>query len=306
MVCPRCFGRESVQAPKIHVNMAMSFHLNSPHLFRYYCSAGLDVIRSLRMKVTPPIEFNDPFEFLPRVETDFSRQSVVKQLVNQRMLKSVWKELQIAEPFESFKTHYLKLFKKEGSKVVGSTLKMLQDESNKLRDGIISFMSARFGLICYSEVPDDILMWAHYARGHTGFAVGFDAGHPSFRKAGNLAPVVYRSERVTATYGKKGFDLSEVAVELLRSKSPHWSYEKEWRQLFNLRDCNRVESVDGAARYFKKLPPKAIHSVILGNRCPPDFVTRVLEALDSDKLRHVHLQRAVLHERDYKMTIEDF
>lgn len=30
------------------------------------------------------------------------------------------------------------------------------------------------GVICFSSSKNNILLWSHYANGHTGFAVGFD------------------------------------------------------------------------------------------------------------------------------------
>lgn len=35
-----------------------------------------------------------------------------------------------------------------------------------------------------SEKADDLLMWAHYAKHHEGFVIGFDGKHPMFKGTG--------------------------------------------------------------------------------------------------------------------------
>ena len=50
----------------------MKFQLDSDVLYKYCDPRGIDILQSLRLKVTPPNQFNDPFEFMPRVETEIS------------------------------------------------------------------------------------------------------------------------------------------------------------------------------------------------------------------------------------------
>jgi len=40
-----------------------------------------------------------------------------------------------------------------------------------------------FGIACFSERVDDILMWAHYSQGHTGFCLEFGTEFPPLHKA---------------------------------------------------------------------------------------------------------------------------
>lgn len=118
-----------------------------------------------------------------------------------------------------------------------------------------------------------------------------------------LLPVLYRSERVGATIGPDGnLKLREEADIFFRSKSSHWSYEKEWRQFFPLKESEQITTKDGTALYFQKLPPKAIQTVILGMRCSPELTKEIKGILKQSKFRHVLLQRAVPHERDFRLS----
>ena len=49
-----------------------------------------------------------------------------------------------------------------------------------------------FGVCCFSEKCDDVLMWSHYSEKHTGACLGFDTNNEFFK---NLRQVDYQSER---------------------------------------------------------------------------------------------------------------
>src|SRR5204862_2146855 len=103
---------------------------------------------------------------------------------------------------------------RRGSRHLGRTLRGLQEMATRAKESALAFMSPRFALACYSEIPDDILMWAHYAKSHQGLVVGFHATHRFFRNAKNTMPVIYRSERVDASYDHRGLNFREPAVAL--------------------------------------------------------------------------------------------
>jgi hypothetical protein len=51
---------------------------------------GIDILRSLRLKVTPPVEFDDPFEFAPRVPDDLSHSGAEQILQNPKVLRGAY------------------------------------------------------------------------------------------------------------------------------------------------------------------------------------------------------------------------
>jgi len=80
------------------------------------------------------------------------------------------------------------------------------------------------GVLCLTEVPDNLLMWAHYASGHRGICL-------KFRHTGFFS----RAQRVRYNYEPRTidpFDGSPVGLQiasLLVTKTTAWAYEKEWR-----------------------------------------------------------------------------
>jgi len=92
--------------------------------------------------------------------------------------------------------------------------------------------------ICsFSETPDSITMWSHYADQHRGFCIeyGVEELPPSDGFVRMLFPVVY-SERLfdatryfqAAIRDRNKFNVLFPTLAALY-KSPEWSYEKEWR-----------------------------------------------------------------------------
>lgn len=283
----------------------LTFQLDAEGLFKYCDQRGIDILQSLRLAVTPPIRFNDPFEFMPKVDFVFTPEKIRRGLRSKRMLHQLWKEMKIPMDFEAFRSLYLNRFEQMGERRVKATLKKLQAAADKARDGVLEFMSGAFALACYSEVADNFLMWSHYTAGHQGMVIEFNVKNEFFIKPENLMPVVYRSERVNASYGPRGLSFNEPNISLVRTKNLDWSYEKEWRQMFPLKTCTKVHGADGNVSYFQPLPPKALKSVILGTRCKAATENAVRELILRRDLRHVKVKRAILHERNFRLKIVD-
>lgn len=281
----------------------LTFHLDTERLFKYCDPRGLDIVQSLRLKVTPPDQFNDPFEFMPKVEFRVSPAAIRKGLVADKLLRRLWRDLYPEMEFGTFRGLYVSHFEKESTTHVKSVLKQLQVAADQARDNILDFMSSKFALACYSEIADNFLMWSHYTLGHQGIVIAFNLKDRFFAKAENLMPVAYRSERVNASYDRKGLSFDEPEICLVRTKNLDWSYEKEWRQMFPLRKCVKVHVDAGRVCYFQSLPPTAISYVILGVRCRPETEAAIRELVRRRDLRHVRVRRAVLHERDYRLKI---
>ncbi len=283
----------------------LTFQLDADGLFKYCDQHGIDILQSLRLKVTPPIRFNDPFEFMPKVDFVITLQEIGRGLRSKRRLHQFWKQMKIPMDFATFRNLYLNRFEQVGERRVKATLKKLQATADSARDGILEFMSGAFALACYSEVADNFLMWSHYTAGHQGMVIEFNVGNEFFMKPENLMPVVYRSERVNASYGPRGLSFNEPNISLVRTKNLDWSYEKEWRQIFPLKTCTKVHGADGNVIYFQPLPPKALKSVILGTRCKAATENAVRELIERRDLQHVKVKRAILHESDFRLKIVD-
>lgn len=97
----------------------------------------------------------------------------------------------------------------------------------------------KFGICALTPKPNNLLMWAHYAKNHEGFCVGIDSGI-LYEIQQNLAkqhkPVVLLKIKYSKKMPDINFfqsmlsnDFKNHILQLLTSKSTHWEYEDEYR-----------------------------------------------------------------------------
>lgn len=281
----------------------LTFHLGQDFLFKYCDARGIDILQSLRLKVSPPNQFNDPFEFLPKVDFCIDETAMKRVMTDQDALRSVWEESGREMPFEDFATMVKAMSENVGLEHVASARRMFQELALLRQSDVVDFISKTYALACYSEISDNLLMWSHYTDRHRGIVVGFNLKNSFFSQATNLMPVSYRSDRVSATYDSEGFASDEHELSIERTKSLVWSYEREWRQRFRVKDCTKIHNPDGTTCLYVSIPSDAIASVTFGVRCRPETEKIVRELKKQPDLQHVRLSRAVLHERDFKINV---
>ena len=100
----------------------------------------------------------------------------------------------------------------------------------------LNHMDNSNGLICFCRSWRNPVMWAHYAKNHTGVCYGFDVDPKTF------IDVRYVSERLYPNLTPENFLLhvgEDQMVDLFATKFIHWSYEEEVRLLIEFSD--RVE-----------------------------------------------------------------
>jgi Protein of unknown function (DUF2971) len=207
-------------------------------------------LKSLRLKVSPPNQFNDPFEFLPEVDLRMDQTDLKKWLTDPKRIRSAWMKRGRRIPLTDFSIAYKAKVESFGPEQVDDTRSMLQEVTVRRQHGVVDSISKTRALACYSEIPDNFLMWSHYTDGHRGIVVEFDLKSPFFSPPANLMPVSYRSDRVSARVDTKGFAFDEHELSVVRTKSLAWSYEREWRQLFQLKDCTRVHNPKGPPHFM--------------------------------------------------------
>ena len=147
-------------------------------------------------------------------------------------------------------------------------------------------VTAHVGVMCLSEVHDDILMWAHYGDSHHGVCLVFDPTEPLFATA---QPVHYKSIRPVVNPLVNSRE--EMLDAAMFTKSDHWAYEKEWRMLQYKR---------GAGLYT--VPDAALVQVVLGSQVEDADRQRVL-AWASESARGVAVTQATLSSTKFAVEV---
>lgn len=100
---------------------------------------------------------------------------------------------------------------------IATTTMMFQFMHNRM-------IRSAVGIYCVSMVPDDILMWSHYASYHRGICLEFDGLGALMAQAQQVRYVV---ERPTINpYAGEPERMMECS---LLTKAKQWGYEAEWR-----------------------------------------------------------------------------
>jgi hypothetical protein len=266
-------------------------------LYKYFSPQRWTFFSDLRLRYSPFGAFNDPFEGRPEITAMIGQES------QDRALRKA-----MAEIIDELHTN---LSVEERELVLLTKLQELT-ENPALRADLDATVSSAFsahkilmfekidsllGALCLCEERYNLLMWAHYADSHTGFQLEFDSAHIAKRKNGGEGPlhrVRYQERRPSGVLE----ELSEVEVML--SKSSHWSYEREWRVFGRFADA--VETKPGKPHpicLFDVLP-QAVTGVVLGARMDPCIETSIRDALRANgDLGHVQLYRAVPDQPHY-------
>lgn len=83
-----------------------------------------------------------------------------------------------------------------------------------------------FGIMSLSEVPDSLLLWAHYGDNHSGICLEYDIPK---ELENALLPVNYSTQYPMLSIYEFGIDIVKAVDSILSTKSMEWAYEKEWR-----------------------------------------------------------------------------
>jgi len=269
-------------------------------LFKYTTHFGLNVLRDLQLKVTPPNELNDPFEFTPyvggRVTEDHIHDliaSIPPRDVYDEMIKSGEK----LPPFEQFE----EFAKRTPRGNLKSVIPIFQQSYESVIAAQSDLVSKRMGLICFSEQENDILLWSHYTDGHKGMLLEFNSSHQYFKLNSRFSKVKYTDTRVAydPLWPDGGSELDRYAEEVLCTKNSVWAYENEWRSLFPLDWCHK-KIIPSGVLHFTDIPPDLVSRVVLGFRCPDELQKQVLEVKKQRGLTF-SVFRAFLHPNEFRV-----
>ncbi len=110
--------------------------------------------------------------------------------------------------------------------------------------------------------------------------------------------VRYQKERATWNVFAK-----RPQVAVVKTKWCGWSYEKEWRLMFDLKNCRKSKEKNRNV-FFIPLDYQQVKTVILGCRCPESLQKRVKKLLQSDNLSHVKCLKAEIDESGFKLNFK--
>ena len=231
------------------------------------------VIAEGRVYFSNPVNFNDPFEARAQFTFDRGTTADWRKLIDER------NERAAVAP---------KVVLTDSS--VDKLASDLRSRSEQLLEGFREELLEKIAMLSLSEIPDEILMWSHYADCHRGLCFGFSAHEQNslFSEAERVAysdafPVV---DFFTSTP-------EERARAAFLTKAKGWSYEREWRVIHV-----------GEGSGYHSIGDSALVQVIMGSEISRQDEDTV-RALLGNRTAGVQLQRAVRRQLEYSLDIID-
>ena len=198
-----------------------------------------------------PSDFNDPFDGNIPVRWDLL---TYKQCVE--------KNLEIINIFHKDKDQ--SLVREYAKKVTDEKTLWHPEKLAKEGPGQLEKWNSIIGLFSLSSVPDNILMWSHYALNHTGFVVGFDSESLcNDYDFDYIEPINYQIDYPTIS------GLDETTDQFHKKfffKSKLWKYDKEWRISKNHIEIRVV-----------KLHNETIKEILIGCRSNSNETNRIIK-----------------------------
>lgn len=284
--------------------------------YKYVPEERIDILQNRLIRFTQPLALNDPFEAKPHFYKLGSKEEFAKHYAEaiRRFIYRVWVDycralgndpgrFALAKKVENDPDYAEWLYKNLHKQNPQNFLPNLRGRFYGLHN--------EFGILSLSETPNNLLMWAHYAAGHTGFVLVLDGSHDFFTGTNSLPGfaklerVEYRSERPRITIEETS---KETALrDIFFVKGSEWEYEKEWRYLKNLTNAHKkIVVTSGHDVHLFRLPLKCIKGVILGCYSSEELKNKIVELCrDDPEFGHLRIQQARISETHYSIAIED-
>lgn len=254
-------------------------------LYKYLSPHRIDVLESGMIRFTQPAAFNDPFESRPHL----ARQPTVDDL---RRLMSVESKL--------------------GSVAQKSIDDLLNsDQIDRIAGSLLStflrLLSTGTGILSLTEVRDSLLMWAHYGAKHEGFVIGFRTDTTYFLTPNAAPEAAGHTRKVTYAESRPSRSVKELTHrDLYFTKSPEWSYEREWRQYRVLVEARRMIDSHPYPICLFPFPTNAIESIIVGCRATSETFERLKSLVHGDpRFGGARLLKASVDDHAFRLNFSE-
>ena len=187
-----------------------------------------------------PNEFNDPFDSKLHLNYDGTLKERKRYLC--KLYQKKYPKLSKEEILTDVEMEII---------AKGRVEIVLKEAIEKARE----LLRKKLGICCFTEIKDNILMWAHYAKQHTGFCLEFDVNNNFFRPSTQAIKIEYSEFRPELNVLQLDSYPKRKLGEALLIKANNWQYEQEWRSV-------DYENGKGTQNF----PEDALRGVILGCR----------------------------------------
>jgi hypothetical protein len=266
-------------------------------LYKYMTlERGIQVLGDGLLRFTQPTAFNDPFELNPSFDLMSKADlAALPNVPDKPSMKYLTPEA-LQSMFAAVKPGLQTLIDSHAGEE--GTYSLPNNDLARLT------LDKKYGVICLTESPENLLMWSHYGRSHYGVALQFDTKHPFLAQdkpdgeLGSLAAVEYSDERPILSHSTLHSPL------VLYRKSNAWAYEKEWRLLKLLGDADEKREATPFPIFLFKVPFEAITGIVLGVNMSHEQRVQLMQLCQREDLKHVEIFQTRLSDAKYELEMQ--
>lgn len=163
----------------------------------------------------------------------------------------------------------------------------------KLTEAITNSEIMMLRICCFTSIANNLLMWAHYAKSHSGCCLAFDLnGFIESTKHIDLSliPVKYQKEFTTINYYTQN---KRAIISWQTLKSEDWAYEKEIRAII-------VDNFINTAPLFLPTNVKLFKAIYLGCKINPEKKKEIID-ICLQKYPHMKIYQMTPAENNFKL-----
>lgn len=261
-------------------------------LYKYCRTDGFDILLKSRLKVSKINSFNDPFELDFGIDIENARKSIECEYYDNLATTNI----------HVFCADLLARHGLEFNTVDEMLDKITRLQVSKFKEAkkiIKTQWNNEYGIICLSERPDIIQMWAHYCSNHEGIVIGFDEDVIVGTDKDVLVRLDYKKEGMFLWPVNIKFEESKHGMMLknvMEIKEHGWSYEKEIRTYVSL------DEIDDDGNYYYNISPSSIKEIYLGLRSKEETKIIAESLLCRYQYKHVKLYIMEKHDSTFKLV----
>ena len=208
------------------------------------------ILTARKFRYSSPLLFNDPFDTQTELVFDYDINSFPEKLLNE-MIRIASMEKLPNFKMQSEWTQIIELLRKRLKKensleqelkdMLLANISVLKDKMEETRKNYNKLWSAYLipiRVFSVSEKNDEILMWSHYAKNHTGIVFKLRVLPEIDNLLCAAEPVIYKPKPLVFHTLQEWFDdilgmdeikYDDIFRKYARVKYDIWKYEAEWR-----------------------------------------------------------------------------
>jgi hypothetical protein len=287
------------------------------YFFKYVTfNTAQKILENRTLRWSTPGTLNDPYDVQFDLQIEINRKAVTVIA-----LEKLWKNFYEGGPADSrnkfgaiikeirgiFPRLSQDEFNREYGEAIEESLALMERRLPQLHPEVRIYM-AKSKILCLTESPDNMIMWAHYAEQNQGVVLRFksitefDSAWGMARPINYLAnmPRLFDTEFLADLLaGNVSMDTETILNRLIYTKSDHWSYEKEWRVYSGAgRDVSAIYE-------DLQFHDRELDGVIIGCRMREENVTSLVNFVKKI-YPHAEILKAVPSQKEFRFDIRPF